>query len=272
MSALLDSHGKSLVSGMRAYRRQARTKTMHGMRTDMKTIRSVFFLLEATDQHAGVHKRHRRLKKLFSAAGRIRECQIEATWLRRHRRLALLRLLDYSGKIERYNADFQHCTVKHIRTIRKLIPEAVSLLAQVPEKQVRAYLGTMLTRVREDFHAGLPVVDWHDLRKRLKRLIYARYWILAEGEPPPAVQRFLDDLAVLQSAIGDWHDLAVHETRLHDASAMIRGHANAYHEYTLARRKLSRERQQAETSIRRLLTLMGKRWGSSQDNPGKRKA
>jgi CHAD domain-containing protein len=128
----------------------------------------------------------------------------------------------------------------------------------------------MLSRVREDFHAGLPVVEWHDLRKHVKRLIYARSWITAE-EPSPAVQRFMADLDALQSAIGNWHDLAVMESRLHDASAMIRKQANAHHEYVLARRKLSAERQRSEVRIRKLLTLMGKRWGPGVEKRAPRK-
>jgi CHAD domain-containing protein len=266
MCGLLDSHGQSLVKGIRQYRKDACTKTMHGMRTDMKTIRSIFFLLEGTKQREKSHKLHRSLKKVFAAAGRIRECQLEAGWLRRHRRHALLRLLDYEGEIDRNNAAFQRHATRHTRIIRDIIDEARAMLLRVPDRAVRAYLGDMLARVREDFHAGLPVVEWHDLRKRVKRLIYARHWVHSGDEPSPGVQRFMDDLAGLQSAIGDWHDLAVMETRLHDASALIRSHANAYHEYKLARRKLATERQRSETAIRRLLTLMGKRWGNGAEN------
>lgn len=273
MSGLLVSHGRSLVKGMRHYRADARSKTMHGMRTDMKTIRSVFFLLEETKQGDRAHKLHRRLKKVFAAAGRIREYQLEANWLRRHRRHALLRLLDYAGEIEKNNAEFQRHTGKHVRTLHGIIREARAMLAELPDKAVKGYLGTMLARVREDFHAGLPPVDWHDLRKRIKRLIYARHWVLQEDETPrPAVQRFLDDLGTLQSAIGDWHDLAVMETRLHEASTLIRSHANACHEYMLARRKLSTERQRSESDIRRILTLMGKRWGTGSEKHASRKA
>lgn len=272
MSGLLNSHGENFVKAMRLYRDECRPKTMHGMRTDMKTIRSVFFLLEEAGHHRRAHKLHRRLKKVFAAAGRIREYQLEAKWLRRHRRHALLRLLDYLGEIEQNNAEFKSDTGRHIRVIRDLIRDARDMLEQVPEKAIRSYLRGMLARVREDFHAGLPPVEWHDLRKRVKRLIYARYWVLPIGEPTPAVQHFLDDLGTLQSAIGDWHDLAVMETRLHEASPRIRMHANAHHEYTLARRKLLLERQRAEESIRRLLTSMGKRWGAGAEKRASRGA
>jgi CHAD domain-containing protein len=256
---------------MQTYRKEARSKTMHGMRTDMKTLRAVFFLLEETDQHEKARKLHRKLKKIFAAAGRIRECQLEAKWLRRHRRLAMLRLLDYAGEIERNNAEFQRHSGKHVRVLREVVREGRVALKAVSPHTVYAYLSGMLSRVREDFHAGLQVVEWHDLRKRVKRLIYARSWIVP-GEPSPAVLRFMADLDALQSAIGNWHDLAVMEARLHEASDKIRKQANAHHEYVLARRKLSVERQRSELRIRRLLTLMGKRWGPGAENRTPRKA
>jgi CHAD domain-containing protein len=243
---------------------------MHGMRTDMKTLRAVFFLLEETDQHDKARKLHRKLKKIFAVAGRIRECQIEAKWLRRHRRLALLRLLDYAGEIDRNNAEFKRHSGKHVRVLREVVREGRVALKTVSPHIVYAYLSGILSRVREDFHAGLPAVEWHDLRKHVKRLIYARSWIAVE-EPSPAVLRFMADLDALQSAIGNWHDLAVMEGRLHEASDKIRKQANAHHEYVLARRKLSAERIRAEAGIRRLLTLMGKRWGKGVEKRAGRK-
>lgn len=245
---------------MEKYRLDGRAGIMHDMRVDMKSIRSVFFLLEKAGQHKKAGRQHRRIKKIFADAGIIREWQLEARWLRKHRRLRLLHLMAYEEKIRLANKDFMDNTSLHIGALENIREKGMHLLGKLSERSIRVYVTELLQSVTEALYAGLPPMEWHDLRKWIKRLLHAREWVTETRKPSPAVLRFLEDLEALQAAIGRWHDLQLMENRLHEAAGIIRRKANAGHEAMLARKKLLQERTGSERDIRRMLAALHKRW------------
>jgi CHAD domain-containing protein len=257
---IFDSHVQALIAGMQSYRKAGRLKTMHDMRVDMKSIRSVFFMLEKAGPHGRAQKHHRRVKKIFAVAGQIREWQLEARWLRQHKKLALLRLLRYDALIREANMDFQEKTRAHIRSLRDIRKAGDSMLKKMREPQIHRYLGALLNSVVQSCDAALPMLEWHDLRKWIKRLLHARLWLLANRPETPAVNQFCDDIEKLQASIGNWHDLHLLENRLHESASQIRPHANAWHEAKAAAKTLQAEKAKLEIKIRQLLTVMQKRW------------
>lgn len=257
---IFDSHIQALIAGMESYRKAGRLKTMHDMRVDMKSIRSVFFMLEKAGHHDGAHKYHRRVKKIFAIAGQIREWQLEARWLRRHRKLALLRLLRYDALIREANIDFQGKAHVHIRSLRDIRKAGDSMLRKIREPEINRYIGSLLHSVLQSCDAALPMLDWHDLRKWIKRVLHARLWLLASRAETPAVRQFCADIESLQASIGNWHDLQLLENRLHESASQIRPHANAWHEAKAAAKTLQADKAKLEIKIRQLLTVMQKRW------------
>lgn len=257
---IFNGHVQSLVKGMESYRDAGRLKTMHDMRVDMKSIRSVFFLLEHAGTIAHAHKQHQRVKKIFATAGRIREWQLEARWLRQHRKMGLLRLLRYEVLIREANKDFQEQTRSHIRSLREVGKAGDAMLREIKEKQIRAYLAGLLQSVLDALDSALPILDWHDLRKWIKRLLHARRWIEAYKPVTPDVERFCSDMESLQASIGYWHDLQMLESRLHESADLVRLHANARHEALAAGKKLQLEKDQMEAKIRHSLSVMHSRW------------
>jgi CHAD domain-containing protein len=263
---ILDSHIRSLAAAMEAYRRGSSTRIMHDMRVDMKSIRSVFFLLEKAGQRKKAGRQHRKIKKIFADAGIIREWQLEARWLKKHRRLRLLRLMGYEEKIRLANRDFLVHTPGHIRSLESIREKGQGFLKDLTERDIRGYLARLLEDVTEALYAGLPPMEWHDLRKWVKRLLHAREWVPEERLPSPVVLRFFEDMDALQASIGHWHDLQLMENRLHEASAQIQAQANARHEALLARKKLLQERSASERDIRRMLRTLHRRWKTGVEN------
>lgn len=257
---IFDSHFKSLAAGMEKYRLHGTAGVMHDMRVDMKSIRSVFFLLEKAGPRRKAGRQHRRIKKIFADGGIIREWQLEARWLKKHRRLRLLHLMNYEEKIRLANKDFVDNIPAHVAALEKIRVKGARMLGKLADRSIRAYVIELLQSVTEALYAGLPAMEWHDLRKWIKRLLHAREWITEKSKPSPVVLRFLEDLEALQAAIGRWHDLQLMENRLHEAAGIIHSQANARHESMLARKKLLQERTGCEREIRRMLAALHKRW------------
>jgi|GEM_PF-2980450 CHAD domain-containing protein len=256
----LDTHLLSLRDGLKRYMAYAAPRRMHKVRVDMKNIRAVFFLLEDGPHGKKAHRTHREVKRVFAAAGKVREYQLDIAWFRLHRKTMLLRTMKRIPQLKKANALFLTSIPGSVRALKKAGQTGRSLLKKTSEGDIFRYFQSLLNAVLSALQPPWPEAHWHDLRKHAKKLLIAGQW-LAEGKPPSAsVHVFLADLDLLQKAIGNWHDLILLDQAIREIRATAVQNAIAQKESAQATRILAAEISARALKVRNVLSVMRKRW------------
>jgi CHAD domain-containing protein len=198
-----------------------------------------------------VKKYHHQIRHIFRKAGHIRELQLEMAWLRRHRKFDLIRIMEYDANLKKADKSF------HIE-----VPEMLNMF-----KKARKKLGKYLQLVTQDesdhyvtehwcvtLQAVLAVADesaWHETRKKIKQLLYARNWIPSNTVQTAPVKKIFQSLDKLQDLIGRWHDLLVLENKIMGIEKKVKGHAMLIRGHQLAIGRLNLEKENLAERIRR---------------------
>lgn len=223
---------------------------LHVFRVEVKKMRAVLFQLEQLAWSKKVKKAHRRLRHIFHKAGHIRELQLEQSWLKRHRKFDLLRLMEYDKNLIKADRSFHTEVPEMLHIFKKIRGKLEQSLMQITQHESDIYV---TKKWQETLHAILVVTtasDWHETRKKIKQLLYALNWIPEVIVLSAPVNRIFQALDNLQSLIGQWHDMILLQKKLLLLKKKIKGHAIQIREQQLAIRKLQAEKGALEKDIR----------------------
>lgn len=253
-------HLKRFNKGLDQYQRTGKQAVMHALRVDMKAIRSVCFLLEAAGKGRSPHQLHQRIRKLFAQAGRIREWQLEAQWLRQHHYVQMLRFHHYPLSIGDANARFLRQARKQRHFIRQWPKRFDQETRSLPVAAIRTYIRGLLSRILHSLQVSLPTTEWHRLRKDCKRLLHAGQWLSRQQSMSLVVSCFVRDIGELQAGIGQWHDLQVMQERFQADRADGSVPEAARTEWNRALQQLQKAITLAEAEVQQKLSVMHDRW------------
>jgi CHAD domain-containing protein len=222
---------------------------LHEFRVEVKKIRSVLIQMEHVTGSKKVKKAHRQIRHIFHKAGEIRELQLESAWLHRHRKFNLLRVMEYDKMIKKYDRSFHleipemlHSFIKIRASLEKIFPE-------LTQKKSDHYITKKWLETLHDVLAVKTETGWHETRKKIKQLLYARNWIAESVVLPVPVNRIFMVLDNLQSLIGQWHDLLLLEKKLFRMKKKIKGHVMLIREQQIAIKKLKLEKESVAKQV-----------------------
>lgn len=227
----LREHASRLEAAVSVSLAKPKPKAVHALRSETRRIEAQLELLATLHDlpayRAAADKLLRRLKKLRSAAGKVRDCDVLSKLLKdgdAHLDATpeASKSIGQDGKrlrkvIDRDRDRYEKqllSTVK--RQQAKVVANLEALLdALKPREDLQASTATLLAQVNDRFAKvlntdGSGEEHLHELRKTAKRSRYQ-----CESLPGPEAAAMARDFEGLQDAGGEWHDLLELATRAH---------------------------------------------------------
>lgn len=189
-------------------------EAIHKLRVEIKRLRSYLKLINSFET-GNVIKEPAFLRKIFEAAGRIREVQIERKWINR-----LLRNDKLDSKTHQHlllNREKEHKLV--LKAMLKNLDK--TRLSAYGELLAKASAGKDIdwtirivkkkySRIRSRFHRKrIKRKQLHKLRKELKSLFYIMVAFQKFRIEPAFHSKMMAAVEELQNLIGKWHDSKV---------------------------------------------------------------
>lgn len=244
----IGQHQKA-VDDLENYFHDPDMEILHEFRVELKKMRAVIFQAEQLAYSKKVKKAHRQIRHIFHKAGQIRELQLESAWLHRHRKFNLLRLMEYDKAIKKADRSFHMEVPEMLHAFKKIREWLDKIFPEITQQKSERYISK---KWQDTLQAVLDVkteTGWHETRKKIKQLLYARNWIPEGLILPAPVSRIFKVLDELQSLIGQWHDLILLENKLLSLKKKVKGHAMLIREQQLAIRRLQLEKEALSKQI-----------------------
>jgi CHAD domain-containing protein len=216
---------------------------LHEFRVELKKMRAVIFQMEQLTDSKKVKKAHRQIRHIFHKAGQIRELQLESVWLHRHRKFDLLRFMEYDKDIKKADRSFHLEVPEMLHSFKKIRKWLEKIFPEVTEQKSDLYITEKWQGTLRAVMAVKTESVWHETRKEIKQLLYARNWIPEAIVLSHQVNGIFLALDNLQSLIGQWHDLILLENKLLSLEKKVKGRAMLIREPKVAIRKLQLEKE-----------------------------
>ena len=202
LTRYLDTQTKAISAWSKQVAKHSSGKSVHGLRLATRQARAAFWVLKHSSEHLRFKKLNRKLHRLGSALGKVREMdvalsdanhyQIKTTCLIPERMKAVKKLQKLVNKKSR--KDLKRLLIKARRSVHKM--------SAIQVTDAREKLSLSLHRqLAEDIESPAKL---HRLRIAVKK---ARYAIDAMGETNHPDGRSKHPMKKLQDVLGEAHDL-----------------------------------------------------------------
>jgi CHAD domain-containing protein len=182
--------------------------SFHQLRVRIKKLNALIILLRDHFEDFRAKKMMKPFKRLFDAAGEIRELQIEKAVLQTYflnGQLDGLRSVLQDGEqkaVENFQYLLDSTDKSLVKTLEKYLG---SFLEEVKKDQVQLYVGKHVGELNVLFRKGVFETEIiHDIRKRLKALMY-----ILEAIESSWGNELLATIKWLCERLGAWHDSRV---------------------------------------------------------------
>ncbi len=182
----------------------------HKLRVEIKKLKALAGFIEFFHKSFKRKTHFKPFKKIFKQAGKIRELQLEASFLKKHNPLFIEEYIQsLLNKIEKQKKKFPPLISKKTkRKLKRVIREIESSLEQTTAEDVINFKKNEREKIRQ-LTQQLPLkpANAHRLRKILKEDFYNRKRL---EQPSPKIQAEDNFLELL----GKWHDCVVLNNQL----------------------------------------------------------
>lgn len=229
---------------------------IHPLRVTLKKIKAV--LLFISKLHPAKAKQIRKkVQLIFSAAGSIREAQLQLQWLKKKRYLYIIKAAFLVQKISQ-DEEFFLQQQELFQTLLTSIREDV--LKQIHKLKSSAVTKYAVKLKRELNEQANHVVkdDWHELRKLSKKLLYAYHWVSEQDKLKVMTVLSYHTIDQLQEEIGMWHDLVDMQQWLLDEQFFLSSDASVKQQDKKASELLQKNLLVQEQAVLRQLLVLKK--------------
>lgn len=189
---------------------------LHELRVHLKRIRAVLDFVAYLNLHPRKEKLLLgRLHSIAHEAGFIRDSQLIIKWLKKNRYTLLLHESSIEEKLHLSVDLFIKENLKNRKRIRKIQNECLLYTKKMNNKSILKFLKTK-NQFLLDALKKVKREQWHDLRKAIKKLLYAIHWLQEKDKIKLLTIKKYNNLDLLQEAIGNWHDAVQIKTWLSD--------------------------------------------------------
>ena len=193
---------KSLICDLKEYRDRKKSETLHEIRIDIKKIKAILGLLNASEKQFKAHKNFIPFRNIFRKAGKIRDADVHEHLLRNH------------------EMDKDHCTIGDVSRQKQFISFASNIqsfiktvkrqrnklepdLKRVKKNDLSRYLRKQQEEIKSQLFPRPKMRYIHKTRKAVKEVVYL-------SEPNGSLTsneiNFYDKI---QKKIGELHDKQV---------------------------------------------------------------
>jgi CHAD domain-containing protein len=200
----LDKEWKEMNTRLKAFLDARHQEDLHKFRVQIKKLRAMLSLFETASRRHGLLKEFKPVKKIFKAAGEIREAYINLQ-LAEHYKLKNEHFeASQQEIIQRGVNEFCQMGKKHIKTIKDTYSRLKKDLTRIDDSSISEYYKKQLEQIAGNLETPSFTEDMHDNRKLIKILVYNHK--LADKALDGSFQFNAQYLNKLQENIGQWHD------------------------------------------------------------------
>lgn len=210
LSGYFNIRSRTLKSELRRTSEHNAVDTVHDMRVEIKRIRFLLLLLNRFATGVHVKALYKPYQKIFRQLGVIRGLHMKEQLLNQYApvastEVARARISRRSARLIRRLIDRRSKSLEALVQADKAVRSHLDKFISVPATQ---YAHSLATRVDKKFTAYTHRTQWHEYRKILKEVMYARE---ISASLRRQVGRLIDIRKAdqMQGRIGDWHDLVL---------------------------------------------------------------
>lgn len=212
--ALFDRSAASIERAVAAGE-SVEAEAIHQLRVGTKRIRAVLSLVAAIDPAFDPGGAARKLKRLFAAAGLLRDNDVQIALARRigdeSAVSTALTVASLEAQRARALKAYRDAAARFdIAAHSKLRSRISTTLQHLDSRSIGTLAHATLARWIDGLE-HTPDEDLHEVRKRTKQT-HALTWMLARATPDRRTRAAEQRLDKLQKLLGEWHDLVVAET------------------------------------------------------------
>jgi CHAD domain-containing protein len=176
---------------------------LHHFRVQIKKLRALFTLLEATGSKNKLSKQFKPVKRIFRQGGIIREAYINLQLSTQYGLSSEQFMQDQVNDMELGIKQFMEFGKKNLKTVKSTHEDIEKDLEATDDEQVREFYKDQLAQVAAVLAAIKFNEELHDCRKKIKILIYNRK---IADKALGSLHLNIEYLDKLQGCLGDWHD------------------------------------------------------------------
>lgn len=177
--------------------------SMHEFRLELKKLLSILKFLRKIYPKSNFKKQINILEKIFLIAGEIREFQLLVKWLENNE-LTDFRFNYFPNSVLQKLINDLSLQINHIKyDFGILMQESQSFVLGTNKILIDQYLIDLNARIEKKISKNCKEQDWHEIRKLIKRKIYAANW---KDDIQDSNFAYFQKL---QELIGHWHDAEV---------------------------------------------------------------
>jgi CHAD domain-containing protein len=197
---------------------------IHQLRVTTKKLRSICGLLESL--HTGLVAKEVLLpiRKVYKSGGRVRDLQVLLGIVREYEAQLEEKYADWEiflgGQMALHKAEFRYRAGRLAPdTSQRIAGEMAAALRAVPQeafgKLLHSWVDQMAAQIIALLDGPKTDEDLHTARARVKDILYVLQWVQSCGIDHPFLPR-LEEIRLMGSQLGDWHDRVVLLENLHD--------------------------------------------------------
>jgi CHAD domain-containing protein len=188
---------------------------LHRLRVTIKRMNALFNLLSKTEKKFKQTKYYKPYRKIFKAAGRIREAQLHLLILKNKEKQTVA---SFKETIQTETQALITNSRRYIRAIESIADKIEKTAWRVSKGDVTKYLQKERKGLLHSMFVLSAPSALHPLRKKIKRLLYN--YELTKGTGTKKAKTLIYNLDILQQDIGLWHDKEVLLKQLEESSPM----------------------------------------------------
>jgi CHAD domain-containing protein len=236
------------------YAQTNEAEELHQLRVALKKLKAVEFFLSTTTKETGKLKTTgKHLKKIFKAAGAIRQKEIVLNWMQEHS----FQLLAETVQLSRQIQEEQELFFKKQHLYKKQLQKQSAVYLEYAQKMKAADAEVYIQQLKQMIHEGLQNIrqeGWHELRKQVKQLLYVWQWLNAKQKLHFFTAKEFQYFDLLQEQIGNWHDLIDLKQWLTDGEFFLNSDARIKQEFNRCWQLLNKQLMMNEKRVQTQLT------------------
>jgi CHAD domain-containing protein len=212
----IDSQIHKALATHKKYVHSCNEEDLHDLRVHLKKVRSGLFFIrqQSAHQKKELSTQYRQLKQFFRQAGMVRATGLRLNWLKAEGLTPLAAASNSYSSLQHQ----ERTLVKKSKEYRSVLRKILKKLHTHPQwgqgSAVKKYIGQLKDAIVVIALSGCSD-EWHELRKTIKRLLYALQGLKPDETRALITKVRLQKLEQLQEEIGLWNDLTDHRQWMH---------------------------------------------------------
>lgn len=200
-------NAETVDKSLKVFQKKQDNEALHKLRVEVKKMKAALLLQSGSFDDEKLPPEFAEVRKVFKAAGKIREADINVGLLKEHHITDRKIKKAQQAIVKKKGAAFRERAEAHLAKIHKHLSFFLRRFYDLPDRKIERLFNKELHALAEASQVRLGPVQLHDCRKKLKNLLYVHASLLPSTIKKMKVNTFY--LKKLEETIGEWHDVIV---------------------------------------------------------------